>query len=186
VLPRQIGFKFLLYIVQYYQILILYEELSMQEMPPPPKSPIEIVKKYEKEEKDTKKRKRISEEKDARKRTRIPLKDKYVRSIMKGKKTVEGRINSSIFRRLSLGDTVTFFSRKSEVTVVINRVRRYSSFREMAEYEGVSALVPVITSVNDAVNLYRSFPRYREREGKFGVVALQLKIKDRALELDEE
>ncbi len=51
---------------------------------------------------------------------------------------------------------------------------RYSSFRALLEGEGVSACLPNVKSVDDAVAIYKAIPGYAEKEAKFGVLALRL------------
>ncbi len=46
----------------------------------------------------------------------------------------------------------------------------------MLSVEGVSACLPNVKSLDDAVAIYKAFPGYAEKEAKFGVLALRLSL----------
>jgi ASC-1-like (ASCH) protein len=110
----------------------------------------------------------------AHREERIPLKIQYLRLIQQGRKTVEGRVNTTMFRALQENQKVTFFSGNDEVRCTITKKRVYSSFREMLIYCGVEKCLPDITSLESAVRVYDAIPGYKDKAQQFGVVALHL------------
>ena len=46
----------------------------------------------------------------------------------------------------------------------------------MMEDVGVETCLPDYSSVDDAERLYRSFPGYAEKERRFGVLAIHVKV----------
>ena len=60
---------------------------------------------------------------------------------------------------------------------VVKRVTRYDTFFAMLNAHGVEAFLPGFSgSVEAAARLYRSFPGYEEGEGRYGAVAVEVKV----------
>ena len=105
------------------------------------------------------------------------LRDVYVKQILSGEKTYEGRIFSGPFARYKLGTKVRWFAgSKSCVVTEVTDLQRFRSFEEMIEKIGYSKLLPQASSVHEAVTTYLSIPRYRERALQYGVVAFGVKV----------
>jgi ASC-1-like (ASCH) protein/GNAT superfamily N-acetyltransferase len=107
---------------------------------------------------------------------RVTLKEPYLSYIREKKKTVEGRLNVGVFKSVKPGDVVVFFNHRREIRVVVEYVHKYDDFRSMLRNEGVSGMLPDISSVEEAVRIYRSFRGYAEKEISFGVVAIGMSI----------
>ena len=110
---------------------------------------------------------------------RIPLRNEYILDIKKGKKTIEGRLNKGIFKRIKQNSIIQFFSNKNTISVRVENIKYYNDFSEMLSTENIGKLLPKMNDVEDiseAVNLYRSFPGYKEGERKYGILALHLSI----------
>jgi ASC-1-like (ASCH) protein len=54
-------------------------------------------------------------------------------------------------------------------------VKTYATAKELLEQEGLQNVLPGFLSIEDAIELYHSFPGYIEREEKHGMVAIGLK-----------
>lgn len=109
----------------------------------------------------------------------ITLKKVYIHHIRAGRKTIEGRVNSGMFRNLREGRLVRFFyfhDQTDDVICKVQWINRYSSFREMLEKEGYQACVPEAYSLEHAVEIYNSIPNYTENAAKFGVLAIKLEL----------
>ncbi len=116
----------------------------------------------------------------AQKKWSITLYPKYINFMRTGKKTVEGRCNTGMFKKINVGDSISFFSKKdsnNEITMEVVEKREYISFKELIEAEGVQAMLPDLNQgeADVALKIYRQIPGYVLKEKKFGVVALQLK-----------
>lgn len=106
---------------------------------------------------------------------RLPIKQPYFDWIRDGKKTVEGRINTGIAKRIQVGDILMFTSGRVSSLTLSTRVTKIESFRtfpEMLESIGVPNCLPDYRTVDSAVKLYRSLPGYADKERAFGVLAL--------------
>jgi len=105
----------------------------------------------------------------------------YIPPIQLDVKTIEGRPNIDKYHDWEVGDVIRFTpsggSRRGDLPCMklIRRVTPYSDFRSMLQKESVSACLPGVTSLDDAVDKYRSFhTTYPTLEKKFGVVAFEL------------
>lgn len=100
----------------------------------------------------------------------------YFRAIAAGEKTAEGRIAKEKYLQLRPGDTITFHNAANEeemVAVRVRQVRRYDSFRAMLEVEGVAAMLPGMTSLDEAIRVYESFGDYKTAVQQYGAVAIR-------------
>lgn len=108
---------------------------------------------------------------------RITLKDLYIRQILSGKKTVEGRIFSGMFKNINTGRILEFFSSNSSVRCEVKGVRVYPSFSAMLEKEGYQNCVNEARSFDEALHIYESISGYKDRARQFGVVAIHIEKK---------
>lgn len=103
----------------------------------------------------------------------------YIHLIRSGAKTVEGRCAVPLYTKIKAGDVVRFFYRakaSDDVVCEVTRVNKYKTFKDMLIAEGVANCVPTTTSLEKALQVYRSFPKFREKELEYGVLAFQLKL----------
>jgi len=56
----------------------------------------------------------------------------------------------------------------------LRSVREYRSFEDMLRDFGVENLLPGVSDLKQAVDIYRSFPGYAEKEMMLGVVAMEI------------
>ena len=105
----------------------------------------------------------------------------YISAIRLGVKTIECRPNMDKYNNWKIGDVIRFNpaggSRRGDLPCVksIMRLTPYPNFRCMLQKESVSVCLPGVTSVNDAVNKYRSFHKsYPQLEKDLGVIAFEL------------
>ena len=108
----------------------------------------------------------------------ISLMTKYLRLIKSGEKTVEGRTATEKYRNIQPGDIVRFESDDDSIFCQILSCSRYDTFQEMVEREGIANCLPGIHDLEEAVQIYRSFPGYLEKESLFGVIAFKIKLCD--------
>ena len=107
---------------------------------------------------------------------RITLRDQYLQMIKNGTKTVEGRINSGMFKGMPVGQMVCFFSHRDEVCCMVTKKVAYSSFAELLKREGYQKCVPDQCTLDQAIALYRNIPGYALKEKQHGVLALHVKV----------
>lgn len=106
----------------------------------------------------------------------LTVQPQYLTNISNGTKRVEGRVNKPKFQALRADDRIIFQDPNATYTVItsITFIHHYPSFQAMLEQEGLHTCLPNIASVAEGVALYHSFPRYREDEQTFGVIAIGL------------
>jgi len=107
------------------------------------------------------------------------MKRKYLKQVISGEKTTEGRIHSGPFKNVQQGDRIRFFNDGGpyiSALCEISEVNEYKTFREMLEGEGYSTMIPDARSLNEAVSIYNRIPSYPERAEENGVVALKLRV----------
>jgi len=98
------------------------------------------------------------------------LKEEYLDLIRDGKKKVEGRLYDEKRRQINPGDAIVF---EGKLKVRVKSIRRYSSFKEMLEREGIERVLPGVHNIEEGVRIYRQF--YTEEEEKnYGVVAIEI------------
>lgn len=102
----------------------------------------------------------------------VTLKEPWFTYIKEQRKTIEGRINKGLFKRLQSGDIVVFKNGYNQIKVKITSKEIYPSFEEMLTKETLSMVLPNIKSIPEGVNVYRQY--FDENiEKQYGVVALR-------------
>ena len=108
----------------------------------------------------------------------MKLEYKWYEHIVSGRKTVEGRLYDEKRRKIGVGDCIVFkpvgCTRCNTLlyTVVLG-LRRYRSFKEMLEREGIEHVLPDIHGLDEGIKVYREYYSV-ENEERYGVVAIEL------------
>lgn len=107
----------------------------------------------------------------------LKLQDQYFHAIVSGIKTVEGRLNSPKFKDVQVGMPICFSSESTEQTIVciVEVIDRYQNFQDMLLAQGVGNMLPGVTSFEQAVDMYESFPGYKDKVASCGVIAIKIK-----------
>lgn len=119
-------------------------------------------------------------------RHELGFESSVLQSILEGKKIVEGRLAKDKFLNFTVGDKILLRediwedgeiidSLKTDKTVGILTIKRYRSFEEMLESEGVENVIPSAQSIEEARSAYRQFYSI-ENEEKFGVIAFKIAL----------
>lgn len=98
----------------------------------------------------------------------------YFTYVKSSQKTIEGRIYKGEYRHLAPGDHIMVHNNEETdvVEVVVLRVIRYTSFRDMLTHESLKKILPDATSIEQGVEIYRQFYTPAQ-EQEFGVVAFE-------------
>ena len=103
----------------------------------------------------------------------------YLSWLASGKKKAEGRVNTPKYRSIKVGDTVSFFDRKTGHYIYgkIKFKHEYQSFEEMLTSEGISNMLPFLEDheLTKGVAVYDSFPG-ASRVHQFGCVAIGITV----------
>lgn len=98
----------------------------------------------------------------------------YFTFVKNGQKTIEGRVCKGEYQQLSLGDHIMVNNNEETevVEVVVRRIARYASFRDMLAHEPLKQVLPNVTSIEQGLETYRQFYAPAQ-EQEFGVVAFE-------------
>ncbi len=106
--------------------------------------------------------------------------------ILKGRKTIEGRLNKGKFADLRVGSIVIFsgpLSSRTSATrtpansssnrkvAVITRIDKYSTFQEYLSQSGLDRTLPGVATIDDGVAIYRQFYT-PDMEKQYGILAI--------------
>jgi ASC-1-like (ASCH) protein len=111
----------------------------------------------------------------------ITVKNPWFDFIAQGKKTVEGRLNRGLFKRINVGNIIYWINKNLKIKTIITYKKEYSSFKEMLQQEELSKVLPNKSSVDDGVAVYRQY--YSQKDEEDGVVAIGLQITEHSARL---
>ena len=103
----------------------------------------------------------------------------YLKWLVDGTKTAEGRVNSPKYQRIKIGDSILFEDQSTGKFIfgTVYFKHEYKSFKEMLLNEGVTNMLPFLKNdeFEEAIAVYQSFPK-SERVKIFGCVAIGIKV----------
>jgi ASC-1-like (ASCH) protein len=102
------------------------------------------------------------------------LDEKWFNLIKSGDKSVELRVFDGERADYKLGDTLVFKCKNKEIQSIISGLIYYQSFEEALSEENYLRAIPDAASLEDALSVYHSYPNFKERAAKYGVVAIRL------------
>ncbi len=91
-----------------------------------------------------------------------------------GAKTVETRAGSPRYQHVQAGEEAVFDCGADRVVRKIIAVRHFKTIHELVEHYDVEAIVPWLHTEQELVDMYMSFPGYRERIAQYGIIAMEL------------
>ncbi|MDX8431062.1 MAG: hypothetical protein SNF33_04580 [Candidatus Algichlamydia australiensis] len=110
------------------------------------------------------------------------LQEGYYHDIKNGDKKVEGRLfNEERFGKVKPGDLLSFritpdTPDKKPLKCRIKRIARYESFMAYLMEEKLIHCLPRTKTLKEGVEIYRSFPGYRDGEQKYGVICFEIEL----------
>ena len=100
----------------------------------------------------------------------LNVQEPYFSLIQNKLKTVEGRLGKEKYLNLEKGNKVIF---NEILEKEIEKIVKYSSFREMLIFEGLKNVLPNVETLEKGEQIYYKFYT-REDEQKYGVIAICL------------
>jgi len=86
-------------------------------------------------------------------------------AIKEGRKTVEGRVNSSKYRGIAVGDTLKFWAREGILCCTVTYINRFPGIEDYINKEGVRHAIGIHdVSIEDALKMYYSFNKKEKVE----------------------
>tara|TARA_B100000795_G_scaffold3031_1_gene2107 strand:+ start:178 stop:1128 length:951 start_codon:yes stop_codon:yes gene_type:complete len=121
-------------------------------------------------------------------RITLQIQSSYYDDIQSGAKQWEGRLYQPNYHgKLIPGDEILLKCRnKKELLVTIEQVQLFNGsatengeagegpFEKMLNYCGLKAMLPRVESLQKGIELYRSFPNYRQKEYQRGAIAFKI------------
>lgn len=96
-------------------------------------------------------------------------------AIKSGKKKIETRAGSTRYQSISKGDTVILVCGESKIRKVITSVEKFKSIKGILKKYKAMDINPKTKTLAEAEAMYYSFPGYREKIKKYGLIAIKLK-----------
>ena len=95
-------------------------------------------------------------------------------AIESGKKKVETRAATTKYLKIHAGDIATFVCDKERFSKKIARVKVFKTVRGMLKKYKPKEINPKAKTSKDLLKIYYSFPGYKEKIKKYGIVAMEL------------
>lgn len=102
------------------------------------------------------------------------LDDVHYKNIKSGNKKFEIRVFDIKRQKLKLLDKIEFINKKlgNKIQMTIIELKWFNNFKSALEDTPIEYVLPGIKSLNEGVNLYESFPNYKENADKYGVIKI--------------
>lgn len=95
--------------------------------------------------------------------------------VRSGLKSVETRAASVKYQPIQKGDTLTFVCGKDRFSKTITKKMHFKSIDAMFKKIPFKKIMPDLDSEEESITRYYSYPNYREKIEKFGILAFELK-----------
>lgn len=96
-------------------------------------------------------------------------------AIKSGKKKLETRAGSTKYQRVAKGDTVLLVCGKSKFRKDIHDVKKFRSVGAMLKKYDPRDIHPRCSTAAELERMYYSFPGYRQKLRKYGLIVMELK-----------
>jgi ASC-1-like (ASCH) protein len=96
-------------------------------------------------------------------------------AILSGRKKIETRAASSKFKNIKAGDTVILVCGKERTEKKVIKAERFRSIGEILNKYKPEEINPKIHTAKEACEMWNSFPGYKEKIKKSGLIAITLK-----------
>jgi ASC-1-like (ASCH) protein len=106
---------------------------------------------------------------------RFRVKDrKNFLEIKNGLKVVETRAATERYRPIQKGDVLVFVCGKEKNQKMVKRVRIFKTIGAMIKTINFKKIMPSVSSTEELRDAYYSYPGYKEKISKFGIIALDI------------
>jgi len=93
-------------------------------------------------------------------------------ALKSGDKTIETRAATPRFAKIKPGDELILICGQKRLTRPVSRVEHFESLEKMLGQIPYTKIMPWVSSREEAIKVYYSFPRYPEKIKQFGILAL--------------
>lgn len=95
-------------------------------------------------------------------------------AIVLGKKKIETRAGTEKYRNIKMGDVIVLVCGKKRMEKIVKKAERFSSIGAILKKYKPETINPNTHTSKEARDMWYSFPEYKEKIKKFGLVALTL------------
>lgn len=95
-------------------------------------------------------------------------------AIKNGQKSIETRAATDKYRKIKTGDVLVFVCGDEKLEKTVDKVNIYKSIDEMIRVINFKNIMPFVDSIDEMKKVYFSFPNYKEKISKFGLIAYKL------------
>lgn len=107
---------------------------------------------------------------------RIRKVDKFVfDSIKENKKTIETRAATNKLKKIEVGDFLIFICNNEKLEKEVKKVKLYKTIDQMVKEIDFKKIMPFVDSIDEMKKVYFSFPNYKEKIEKFGLIIFKMK-----------
>ncbi len=99
----------------------------------------------------------------------------FFQAIKTGRKKIETRAATIKYKNIKSGDLVEFVSGKQRFSRTVKSSKIFKNIGSMTKVHKLTDIMPNAKSTKDLEKSYNSFPGYREKLKKFGIIALKFK-----------
>ena len=96
-------------------------------------------------------------------------------AIINGKKKIETRAATERFRDIKAGDTVVLVCGNKKINKKVSKVELFKSMATVLKKYKPEAINPKIHTIQEARDMWYSFPGYKEKIKKYGLIVFNLK-----------
>lgn len=96
-------------------------------------------------------------------------------AIESGKKKLETRAGTDKYIKIRAGDMLKFVCGKNSFMRNVTKVKRYKTITAILKDYMPQEINPNTKTKDETIDMYYSFPNYREKIKKHGLIALELK-----------
>lgn len=95
-------------------------------------------------------------------------------SIKNGQKKIETRAAGPKYENIKDGDIIVFKCGQDSFERIVKNVRKFKSVDKMLEVYKFKDINPSVKTVKELKAMYNSFPGYKERIKKYGIITFKL------------
>jgi ASC-1-like (ASCH) protein len=96
-------------------------------------------------------------------------------AVRKGTKSVETRAATVRYKPIEAGDTLVFVCAGKKFSKKISKKEHFKSIDAMVKKISYKKIMPSVGSIEEMKEVYDSYPGYKEKIQKFGILAFHLK-----------
>ena len=106
---------------------------------------------------------------------RVRQQDKNIfLQVKNGQKTVETRAATAKYKNIKKGDILIFTCGNDKIEKEILKASIFKTISQMLKRYKVGQIMPSVSSQKEMEDIYYSFPGYRDKIKKYGIIALEI------------